>query len=125
NRLNVDTLTPELLAGPTYELMMGSCNSLTELEYHLEEVYKATTDQLDWVNPEVNWESALDVYSKRRITAVTELKIVEWHDYKHLDWILEHCHPEVSRRSSNGSGKLPEKAQPYEARHVSNRFKAS
>nr|GFA23026.1 hypothetical protein [Tanacetum cinerariifolium] len=52
NRLCVDTLTPELLAGPTYELMRGSCNSLTELEYHLEEVYKATTDQLDWVNPE-------------------------------------------------------------------------
>nr|GFA60889.1 hypothetical protein [Tanacetum cinerariifolium] len=52
NRLGVDTLTPELLAGPTYELMRGLCNSLTELEYHLEEVYKATTDQLDWVNPE-------------------------------------------------------------------------
>nr|GEY92671.1 hypothetical protein [Tanacetum cinerariifolium] len=52
NRLGVDTLTPELLAGPTYELMRGSCNSLTELEYHLEEVYKATMDQLDWVNPE-------------------------------------------------------------------------
>nr|GFC59147.1 hypothetical protein [Tanacetum cinerariifolium] len=32
--------------------MRGSCNSLTELEYHLEEVYKATTDYLDWVNPE-------------------------------------------------------------------------
>nr|GEU63183.1 hypothetical protein [Tanacetum cinerariifolium] len=52
NRLEVDTLTLELLAGPTYELMRGSCNSLTELEYHLEEVYKVTTDQLDWVNPE-------------------------------------------------------------------------
>nr|GFC28835.1 hypothetical protein [Tanacetum cinerariifolium] len=52
NRLGVDTLTPELLAGPTYELMRGSCTSLTELEYHLEEVYKATTDQLDWANPE-------------------------------------------------------------------------
>nr|GFB06412.1 hypothetical protein [Tanacetum cinerariifolium] len=52
NWLGVDTLTPELLAGPTYELMRGSCNSLTELEYHLEEVYKATTDQLDWDNPE-------------------------------------------------------------------------
>nr|GFB58942.1 hypothetical protein [Tanacetum cinerariifolium] len=51
-RLGVDTLTPELLAGPTYELMRGSCNSLTELEYDLEEVYKATTDQLDWDNPE-------------------------------------------------------------------------
>nr|GEX39081.1 retrovirus-related Pol polyprotein from transposon TNT 1-94 [Tanacetum cinerariifolium] len=52
NRLKVDTLTPELLAGPTYELMKGSCKSLIELEYHLEEVFKATTYQLDWVNPE-------------------------------------------------------------------------
>nr|GEY59283.1 hypothetical protein [Tanacetum cinerariifolium] len=147
---SVDTLTPELLAGPTYELMKGSCKSLVELEYQLEEVYKATTYQLDWVNPEgqqyphnllkpllfipnnrgcrvipfdhffnndleylrggydkhalwgishwgrkrqqfygfaVNRESARDVYSKRRIIAVTELKIVEWHNYKHLDWI--------------------------------------
>nr|GEY69891.1 hypothetical protein [Tanacetum cinerariifolium] len=151
NRLRVDTLTPKLLAGSTYELMKGSCKSLTELEYHLEEVYKAMTDQLDWVNPEgqqypynllqplplipdnrgrrvipfahfinndleylrgepinydkhaiwevshwgrkrqqfygfdVNQESALDVYSKRRIITVTDLKIVEWHGYKHLD----------------------------------------
>nr|GEZ89793.1 hypothetical protein [Tanacetum cinerariifolium] len=189
NRFGVDTLTPDLLAGPTYELMRGSCNSLTELEYHLEKVYKATTDQLDWVNPEgqqyphnllqplplildnwgrrvitfehfinndleylrggassrkyttsvtktkaadyghiewiedlvpramwiqepinydkyalwgfshwgrkrqqfygfaVNRKFALDVYSKRRIIAVTELRIVEWHNYKHLNWI--------------------------------------
>nr|GEW69266.1 hypothetical protein [Tanacetum cinerariifolium] len=35
----------------------------------------------------VNRESARDVYSKRRIIGVTELKIVEWHSYKHLDWI--------------------------------------
>nr|GEX80187.1 zinc finger, PMZ-type [Tanacetum cinerariifolium] len=190
NRLNVDTLTLELVAGPTFKLMRRSCNSLTELEYHLEEVYKAMTDQLDWVNPEgqqyphnllqplplipdnqgrcvipfahlinndleylrggasirkyttsviktkaadyglikwiedlvprtmwiqeplnydkyalwgvshwgrkrqqfygyaVNRESALDVYSKRRIIAVIELKIMEWHNYKHLNWIL-------------------------------------
>nr|GEZ30731.1 elongation factor 1-alpha [Tanacetum cinerariifolium] len=133
NRLGVDTLTPKLLVGPTYELMRGSYNSLIELEYHLEEVYKATTDQLDWVNPEdyghikwiedfvprimwiqeplnydkhalwevshwgqkrqqfygftVNQESALDVYSKRRIIAITDLKIMEWHNYKYLDWI--------------------------------------
>nr|GEY34470.1 hypothetical protein [Tanacetum cinerariifolium] len=189
NWLRVDTLTPELLARPTYELMKGSCKSLIELEYHMEEVYKATTDQLYWVNPEgqhyphnllqplslipnnrgrrvipfehfinndleylregassckytilvtkmkaadyghikwiedlvprtmwiqepidydkhalwgvshwgpkrqyfygfaVNQESARDVYSKRRIIVVTKLKIVEWHRYKHLDWI--------------------------------------
>nr|GEY09370.1 hypothetical protein [Tanacetum cinerariifolium] len=35
----------------------------------------------------VNRESALDVFSKRRIIAVTDLKIVEWHSYKHLDSI--------------------------------------
>nr|GFA85871.1 hypothetical protein [Tanacetum cinerariifolium] len=33
NRLSIDTLTPELLAGPTYEFMRGSCNSLTELKF--------------------------------------------------------------------------------------------
>nr|GFB23134.1 hypothetical protein [Tanacetum cinerariifolium] len=112
NRLKVDTLTPELLDGPTYELMKGSCKSLLELEYHLEDVFKATTDQLDWIEDlvprtmwieepigydkhalwgvshwgrkhqqfygfAVNQESARDVYSKRRIIAVTELKIVD------------------------------------------------
>nr|GEZ19452.1 hypothetical protein [Tanacetum cinerariifolium] len=35
----------------------------------------------------VNRESARDVYSKRRIIVVTELKIVEWHNYNHLVWI--------------------------------------
>nr|GFB99426.1 hypothetical protein [Tanacetum cinerariifolium] len=34
-----------------------------------------------------NRESARDVYSKRRIIAVTKLHIVKWHNYKHLDWI--------------------------------------
>nr|GEX02819.1 hypothetical protein [Tanacetum cinerariifolium] len=52
NQLKVDTLTSELLAGLTYELMKGSCKSLVEVEYYLEEFYQATTDQLDWVNPE-------------------------------------------------------------------------
>ncbi|GJX07115.1 hypothetical protein Tco_0195047 [Tanacetum coccineum] len=52
NRLKVDTLTPELLAGPTFKLMKGSCKSLVELESFLEEVCKATTDQLEWNNPE-------------------------------------------------------------------------
>nr|GEY83143.1 copia protein [Tanacetum cinerariifolium] len=162
NRLKVDTLTLELLAGPTYELMKGSCKSLVELKFFLKEVNKATTYKLDWINlegqqyphnllkplplipnfrgrcaisfdhfikmtssiyvevPQVastqllsprqrqqimgtssglktwclaqcgfkNQESARDVYSKCRIIAVTELKIVEWHNYKHLDWIM-------------------------------------
>ncbi|GKA40138.1 hypothetical protein Tco_0732731, partial [Tanacetum coccineum] len=32
--------------------MKGSCKSLVELEYFFEEVCKATTDKLDWNNPE-------------------------------------------------------------------------
>ncbi|GKA21370.1 hypothetical protein Tco_0701359 [Tanacetum coccineum] len=47
NQLKVNTLTPELLAGLTFKLMKGSCKSLVELEYFLEEVCKTTTDQLD------------------------------------------------------------------------------
>ncbi|GJQ89132.1 hypothetical protein Tco_0000271 [Tanacetum coccineum] len=97
NRLNVKTLTPELLAGPTFDLMKGTCKSLTELEYFCEEVYKATIEKLDWINPEGHQYphdlrqplplSARDVYSKRRIIAVTKVEIVEWQNYKHLDWI--------------------------------------
>ncbi|GKE93036.1 hypothetical protein Tco_1574131 [Tanacetum coccineum] len=93
---------------------------VTELEYFCEEVYKATTEKLDWINPEgrqyphdlrqplplvPNYqgrhgkkrrqfyafatikESARDVYSKRRIIAVTKVEIVKWQNYKHLDWI--------------------------------------
>ncbi|GKB81751.1 hypothetical protein Tco_0948646 [Tanacetum coccineum] len=37
-----------------------------------------------------NKESAQDVYSKRRIIAVTKLQIIKWHNYKHLDWITVH-----------------------------------
>nr|GEV31507.1 hypothetical protein [Tanacetum cinerariifolium] len=125
NRLKVDTLTLELIAGPTYELLKG-------------------------------------------IIAVTELKIVEWHNNKHLDWITvrrdddkfykfkkgdfkrlriqdiedmllllvqrkltnltveerfafnvsfrmftkKHRHPEACGRPSTGCRKLPEEAQP-------------
>nr|GEX60074.1 hypothetical protein [Tanacetum cinerariifolium] len=70
----------------------------------------------------VNQEFALDVYSKRRIIAVIDLKIVEWHNYKHLDWISdvykEYRHPAACKRSSTGSQKQPEEAQPYQTRHV-------
>ncbi|GJZ88249.1 hypothetical protein Tco_0660031 [Tanacetum coccineum] len=132
NRIKVDTLTLELLAGPTFELLKGSCKSLVEPEYFFEEVYKATTvtktkatdyGNIKWIEdlvPNTMWsqvpvdydkhalwgishwgrkqqqfyefvvnrESARDVYSKRRIIAVTKLEIVEWQNYKNLDWII-------------------------------------
>nr|GEW14042.1 hypothetical protein [Tanacetum cinerariifolium] len=35
----------------------------------------------------VNRESARDVYSRHTIIVILKLHIVEWHNYKHLDWI--------------------------------------
>nr|GFB86904.1 hypothetical protein [Tanacetum cinerariifolium] len=105
NRLRVDTLILELLAGPTYELMKGSCKILIELEYHLEEIHEPIDydkhafwgvshwghKRQQYYGFDVNRESSRDVYSKRKIVAAMELKIVEWHSYKHLDWITVRC----------------------------------
>ncbi|GJW11432.1 hypothetical protein Tco_1577259 [Tanacetum coccineum] len=52
NRLKIENLTQDVLTGPTYDLIKGSCKSVAVLEYHLEEVFKATNDQLDWNNHE-------------------------------------------------------------------------
>nr|GEV03610.1 putative reverse transcriptase, RNA-dependent DNA polymerase [Tanacetum cinerariifolium] len=121
NRLKVDTLTPELLAGPTYELMKGSCKSggafIRKYTTSVTKTNAADYGHIKWIEylvPRIMWsqepvsydkhalwgckrqqyygfavnkESNRDVYSKRRIIAVTELQIVEWHNYKHLDWI--------------------------------------
>nr|GEZ14102.1 hypothetical protein [Tanacetum cinerariifolium] len=134
NWLKVDTLTHELLAGPTYELMKGHYphNLLqplplipdnrgyrvvpfahfinNDLEYlrggassrkyttSVTKTKAADYENIKWIEDlgrkrqqfygfAVNQESDLNVYSKRRIIAVMDLKIVEWHSYKHLDWI--------------------------------------
>nr|GEX86788.1 putative ribonuclease H-like domain-containing protein [Tanacetum cinerariifolium] len=133
NRLRVDTLTPELLAGPTYELMKGSCQQYShnllqplplipnnrghrvipsehfiknDLEYlrggassckytTITKTKAADYGHIKWIEvlvPRTMWITEPIGYDKhalggRRIIAVTELKIVEWHSYKHLDWI--------------------------------------
>ncbi|GKD50286.1 hypothetical protein Tco_1279262 [Tanacetum coccineum] len=35
----------------------------------------------------INRESAHDVYSRNRIIGLKKLMIIEWHNYKHLEWI--------------------------------------
>ncbi|GJT82991.1 hypothetical protein Tco_1057333 [Tanacetum coccineum] len=159
NRLKIDTLTLELLAGPTFELMKGQQfphdlrkplplipnsrgrqvilfdhfinNDLAYLSGGISSRTYATSVtktkaadycHIKWIEdlvPNTMWsevpvnsdkhalwvishwvckrqqfyrftanrESAHDVYSKRRIIVVTKLQIIEWHGYKHLDWI--------------------------------------
>ncbi|GJR84208.1 hypothetical protein Tco_0154993 [Tanacetum coccineum] len=148
NRLNIKDLTQEILVGLAFELLKGTCKSLTKLEYHLEDCSKATTERLDWHNPEgkpypfdlskplplipdhrgrqvipqdffinndleylkgviydkhayfgtshwgpksqrfygfaSNMTSSKDVYSRKRIIAVTKLTIMKMYDYGHL-----------------------------------------
>ncbi|GJX74311.1 hypothetical protein Tco_0312906, partial [Tanacetum coccineum] len=52
NRLKIDNLTKEILVGPAYNLLKGTCKSYVELDYTMEECYRALSEQLDWNNPE-------------------------------------------------------------------------
>ncbi|GJV32890.1 hypothetical protein Tco_1393290 [Tanacetum coccineum] len=50
--LILDKITKADLVGPVYKLLKGPYQSSIELEYNLEECYKALSDRLDWTNPE-------------------------------------------------------------------------
>nr|GFB78543.1 hypothetical protein [Tanacetum cinerariifolium] len=47
NWLKILSLIQEILVGPAFNLLKGTCKSITELEYHFEECFKATTERLD------------------------------------------------------------------------------
>nr|GFA36837.1 hypothetical protein [Tanacetum cinerariifolium] len=91
NRLDVDTLTPKLLAGPTYELMRGSCNSLTELEYHLEEPLSLISNNrgryvipfAHFINNDLEYLRG-GTSSQKYTTSMTKTKAA---DYGHIKWI--------------------------------------
>nr|GEW91336.1 hypothetical protein [Tanacetum cinerariifolium] len=51
NWLQITNLSQEILVGLAFNLLKGTCKSIMELEYHLEECSKATTERLDWHNP--------------------------------------------------------------------------
>ncbi|GJR70048.1 hypothetical protein Tco_0016113 [Tanacetum coccineum] len=52
NRLKIDNLTQDILLGPAYNLLKGTCSSSVKLEYHFQECFNALTDSPDWNNPE-------------------------------------------------------------------------
>nr|GEU67299.1 hypothetical protein [Tanacetum cinerariifolium] len=52
NDMNINNLTEEKLLGPAFRLLKGTCSNYAELEYDLEECYKALLEKLDWKNPE-------------------------------------------------------------------------
>ncbi|GJS81354.1 hypothetical protein Tco_0747895 [Tanacetum coccineum] len=48
----ISELTQDILVGPAYNILKGTCRSYVELDYNMEECFKELTDQLDWNNPE-------------------------------------------------------------------------
>ncbi|GJX15356.1 retrovirus-related pol polyprotein from transposon TNT 1-94 [Tanacetum coccineum] len=123
NRLKIDNMTQEILVGPAFNLLKGSCKSFAELEYHFEEFptdyfinndleylkggslsskYLTSTtrtkaakyDNIKGIKDIVPtlWspvkKSSHDVYSKRRIIAVTSVKVMRWYDYGYLEEIV-------------------------------------
>ncbi|GJS79051.1 hypothetical protein Tco_0728932 [Tanacetum coccineum] len=52
NRLKINNLTQDLLLGPAYNFLKGTCSSSIELEYNFQECFNALTNKLDWNNPE-------------------------------------------------------------------------
>ncbi|GJV94412.1 hypothetical protein Tco_1545989 [Tanacetum coccineum] len=52
NHLKLDNITREILVGPVFNLLKGTCKSCAELEYNMEECFRALTNQLDRENPE-------------------------------------------------------------------------
>nr|GEZ27119.1 hypothetical protein [Tanacetum cinerariifolium] len=86
NRLKIDNLTQEILTDPTYDLIKGTYKSVVELEYHLEEVFKATNDHLDWHNSEGKPypHDFSRSSSQKYTTSITKTKAT---DYGHVKWI--------------------------------------
>nr|GEW09530.1 hypothetical protein [Tanacetum cinerariifolium] len=90
-RLKVDTLTSELLAGPTYELMKGSCKSLVELEFFLEEPLPLIPNSRGrrvipfdyFINNDLEYLRG-GASSHKYTTSVTKTKAT---DYGHIKWI--------------------------------------
>ncbi|GKD41374.1 hypothetical protein Tco_1261581 [Tanacetum coccineum] len=51
NGLKIKNLTQEILLGPAFKLLKGTCSNFAELEYDFEECYRALSEKLDWENP--------------------------------------------------------------------------
>ncbi|GJU12023.1 hypothetical protein Tco_1134419 [Tanacetum coccineum] len=85
NRLKLNNLTQDVLTGPTYDLMKGTCKSVVELEYHLEE--NARGRQVipfdHFINNDLEYLKGGSL-SQKYTTSLTKTKAA---DYGHVKWI--------------------------------------
>ncbi|GJR55849.1 retrovirus-related pol polyprotein from transposon TNT 1-94 [Tanacetum coccineum] len=106
NCLKIDNLTKEILVGPAYNLLKGTCKSYVELDYTMEECYRAFNDKkyttfttkskaaryklkaIEDMVPNLWSPIKHDVYSTKRILSIISVKVNEWCGYSHLEEIV-------------------------------------
>ncbi|GKF59817.1 hypothetical protein Tco_0176603, partial [Tanacetum coccineum] len=85
HRLKIENLTQEVLIGLTYDLIKGTCKSVVELEYHLEEGRQV----IPWdyfINNDLEYLKGMSS-SQKSTTFITKTKAanygqVKWIEYK-------------------------------------------
>ncbi|GJR56196.1 hypothetical protein Tco_1406717 [Tanacetum coccineum] len=84
NRHNIKDLNQEILVGPTFELLKGTCKSLTELEYHFKEYHRGhqVIPQDFFINKDLEYLKGGDL-SRRYLTSVTKTKAATYE----IKWI--------------------------------------
>nr|GEW14616.1 hypothetical protein [Tanacetum cinerariifolium] len=91
NRFKVDTLTLKLLASITFELMKGSCKSLIELEYFLDEplplIPNSQGHHVIPLDHFINNDLAYLKGSDSNRTYAISVKKAKVADYGHIKWI--------------------------------------
>ncbi|GJU49907.1 hypothetical protein Tco_1219462 [Tanacetum coccineum] len=91
NRFNTQHLTQDLLTDPTYDLIKGTCKSVVELEYHLEELLPLIPDARGrliipydhFINNDLKYLKG-GSSSRKYTTSITKTQAA---DYGHIKWI--------------------------------------
>ncbi|GJV31801.1 hypothetical protein Tco_1392201, partial [Tanacetum coccineum] len=84
NRLNITNLTQELLVGPAFNPLKGTCKSLMELEYHFEEYHRGrqVIPQDYFINNDLEYLKGGSL-SRQYLTSITKTKVATYE----IKWI--------------------------------------
>ncbi|GJX45668.1 hypothetical protein Tco_0262344 [Tanacetum coccineum] len=96
NRLKIENLTQDILLGPTFNLLKGTCSSSIELEYNFQKPPGHRTIAVDYFfnndleylktsDPEVSKFSKQNVYSTKAILGVKSVSVKKLHGYGYLE----------------------------------------
>ncbi|GJU68471.1 hypothetical protein Tco_1254730 [Tanacetum coccineum] len=108
NHLKIDNLTQKILVGSAFNLLKGSCKILADYFFNNDLEYlkggsssrKYTTsttktkaakyDNIEGIEDMfmINRESKHDVFSRKRIIAVTHVKVMKWYGYGYSEEII-------------------------------------